>query len=53
MNVEFYAARVYAVTGETTRAGSALDKCRKLGYSEDVIQREPDLAAIRKRNKIK
>jgi tetratricopeptide (TPR) repeat protein len=47
MNVEFYAARVFAVLGETTRAKAALGKCKALGYSAEEIQREPDLAALR------
>jgi serine/threonine-protein kinase len=45
---QFYAARVYAITGETTRAIAALSACRALGYSKQQIDREPDLAALQK-----
>ena len=48
MNVYFYAARVYAVLGETALGRAALGKCLALGYSADEIAREPDLAALSK-----
>jgi serine/threonine protein kinase/tetratricopeptide (TPR) repeat protein len=52
--VEFYAARVYSVLNEMDRALTALDRCKKLGYSPNEIEREPDLAAIaRERTKDK
>jgi serine/threonine-protein kinase len=47
-NVQLYAARVFAVAGDTARARVALDRCKALGYSRDQIEREPDLAAINK-----
>ncbi|MEP6715830.1 MAG: protein kinase, partial [Terriglobia bacterium] len=47
--VQFYAARVFAVAGETDRALAALSRCKSLGYSEDELDREPDLAALTKR----
>jgi tetratricopeptide (TPR) repeat protein/tRNA A-37 threonylcarbamoyl transferase component Bud32 len=48
MNVYFYAARVYAVLGETAAASAALGKCLALGYSADEIAREPDLETLSK-----
>jgi serine/threonine protein kinase/tetratricopeptide (TPR) repeat protein len=52
--VQFYAARVFSVLNEMDRALTALDMCKKLGYSRNEIEREPDLAAIaRERNKDK
>ncbi|HKD07218.1 MAG TPA: protein kinase [Bryobacteraceae bacterium] len=47
-DAQFYAARVYAVAGETSRAIAALSACRALGYSKEQIEREPDVAAIEK-----
>jgi predicted Zn-dependent protease len=47
---QFFAARIYASTGETTRAIAALSACRALGYSKEQIEREPDVAALRKGN---
>jgi tetratricopeptide (TPR) repeat protein len=46
-DVQFYAARVFAVAGETSRARAALARCQALGCSAEEIDREPDLAAIR------
>ena len=45
--VQFWAARVYAVTGDMESARAALKRCRALGYSAGEITREPDLFAIR------
>lgn len=47
-DAQFYAARVYAVTGETSRARAALSACKALGYSKQQIEQEPDVAAIQK-----
>jgi tetratricopeptide (TPR) repeat protein/TolB-like protein len=49
-DVQFYAARVYAVTGATDRALAALSACRTLGCPQQEIEREPDLAALAKRS---
>jgi tetratricopeptide (TPR) repeat protein len=47
MNVRFNAARVYAVTGDSTRTLAALGKARALGYEAQEIEREPDFNSIR------
>jgi serine/threonine-protein kinase len=47
-NARFYAARVYAVMGDTVRAISAIRECLALGYSSKEIEQEPDLATLRK-----
>jgi len=52
-DAQFYAARVYAVAGETTRAKAALSACKALGYSKEQIQREPDVAALEKESTTK
>lgn len=46
--VQFFAARVYAVAGLPAKAIAAVRNAVALGYSASEIQREPDFAALRR-----
>jgi predicted Zn-dependent protease len=46
MNVRFYSARVYAVTGDLKRAESAAKTSITLGYDPKEVEREPDLKPL-------
>jgi tetratricopeptide (TPR) repeat protein len=46
MNVRFYAARVYAVIGDSKRAEAAARACLALGYDPKEVEREPDLKLL-------
>jgi serine/threonine-protein kinase len=45
-NVQYWAARVYADTGDLTRAQAALRSALALGYDKRTAEREPDLAQL-------
>jgi tetratricopeptide (TPR) repeat protein len=46
-DVTFYAARVYAVIGDWTRAAAAVKSCLALGFDTKEVEREPDLNQVR------
>jgi eukaryotic-like serine/threonine-protein kinase len=48
MDVRFYAARVYSVVGDRSRALAALANARALGSNAKEIDQEPDLSPLRK-----
>jgi tetratricopeptide (TPR) repeat protein len=48
-DVQFFAARVYAVLGNPSRALAALREALALGYSAREIELEPDLNSVRNR----
>ena len=45
--IQFYAARVFAVTGNRDAALAALQNCVTLGYSPKEIREEPDFKPLR------
>jgi Flp pilus assembly protein TadD len=46
MNVRFYAARVYAVIGDSKSAEAAVRASLALGYDAKEVEREPDLKLL-------
>ncbi|MBV9396979.1 MAG: protein kinase [Bryobacterales bacterium] len=45
-DVQYWAARVYAITGDIARAKSALQAALALGYDRHALEHEPDLKAL-------